>query len=359
MFFFPSDLVGTDLTGPLEHDRKMDEPVTLKRLHFTSSLQIWFEVGVESGNASFVLPAHPEGSRGRSISLDSFSLDATFRIFWPLFMLWDAVLSHTKKDEVMHHQLVCCETERVLEQVQREAGLQLWVFFLGFFLPPGWLRCWKGRHWEPQWQERINFFIPSFLLAKPRTFEILCVFSYYFCRKSDRKGSRFGGFNSRVLFFSFFCFFVFSHLPVKVPLLQGALRVPAAAQHKVACSLTCRSPHQTEPWALTSSQGPCKSTVAGWSGPCRSAVYIEATAEAPITGLCSVLNWFSITNPCSWALGWCSVCLNYCIQTKVCWRVDHSNNIFNAASIFVYLWKLSKSVFCFLGVCSSPKSAFY
>lgn len=43
----------------------------------------------------------------------------------------------TKKDDVMHQQLECCETERVLERVQREAELQLAFFF--FFFSSSWL----------------------------------------------------------------------------------------------------------------------------------------------------------------------------------------------------------------------------
>lgn len=182
---------------------------------FTLSSQIRLVV---AGNAPFATPAYPEGSRSRSIATvflwiySAWILHFAFCIFWSLFILWDAVLSPTKKDDVMHQQLECCETERVLERVQGEAELQL-AFFFFFFLLPGWLRCWRGRLQEPQWQERINFFIPSFLLAEPRTLEILRVFSYYFCRKNDRKGSRFGGFNSRVLFFCFFWGFFFFFSP--------------------------------------------------------------------------------------------------------------------------------------------------
>lgn len=107
---------------------------------FTLSSQIRFVV---AGNAPFATPAYPEGSRSRSIATvflwiySAWILHFAFCIFWSLFILWDAVLSPTKKDDVMHQQLECCETERVLERVQGEAELQLAFFF--FFFSSSWL----------------------------------------------------------------------------------------------------------------------------------------------------------------------------------------------------------------------------
>lgn len=157
--------------------------------------------------------AYPERSQSTSMATiflwmySAWLLYFAYCIFWSLFILWDAVLSNTKKDDLMHQQLVCSVSLRASSE---RSTIAIGLFFLLLLFLPGWLRCWKGRHWEPKWQDRINFFIPSFLLAEPRTLEIWCVFSYYFCRKNDRKRSRFGGFNSRVLFFSFFWVFFFS-----------------------------------------------------------------------------------------------------------------------------------------------------
>lgn len=55
---------------------------------------------VVAGNAPFATPAYPEGSRSRSIATvflwiySAWILHFTFCIFWSLFILWDAVLSH-------------------------------------------------------------------------------------------------------------------------------------------------------------------------------------------------------------------------------------------------------------------------
>lgn len=132
--------------------------------------------------------------------------------FSGLLSYYGMLCCHTLRRKTWCTSSLCAMRQSEFESKFRERHDCNWPFFvlLLLFLLPGWLRCWKGWPWKPKWQDRINFFIPSFLLAEPRTLEIWCVFSYYFCRKNGRKRSRFGGFNSRVLFFSFFWVFFFS-----------------------------------------------------------------------------------------------------------------------------------------------------
>lgn len=123
-----SDIVMTDLElmGPLEHDGKMAQPATFNMFKFR-----FLFVGEDRK-----CPIHPVSSpwkqsesRRMKKYFFGFIQPGCSILHFPSY--YGMLCCHSKK--VMPHQLVCCETERVLEQVQREVGLQL-VFFFSFWL---------------------------------------------------------------------------------------------------------------------------------------------------------------------------------------------------------------------------------